>query len=176
LFQAVAMSCFLHPRLFWIPASLPWLRLGETFFDLSFPISELGGVQAGLAHNWVARLETFCRARRANAQVILSMVPQLQEVCPTSIEMAGNGPRLPIFVADDATREALITTSCQRGLGLALTYPDAVDGIPYFHQAPWHGSFPQARRLSRETVTLPIHPLLAATDLERIINLLQRYW
>jgi dTDP-4-amino-4,6-dideoxygalactose transaminase len=176
LFQAVAMSCFLHPRLFWIPANLPGVRLGETFFDLSFPISRLGGVQAGLAHNWVARLKNFCRVRQTNAQALLTAVPQLKAISPMLPGLAGYGSRLPIFVADDFAREALITEGWEKGLGIALTYPDAVDGIPYFRQALWHGTFPQARRLCRETVTLPIHPLMAATDLERIINLLHRFW
>jgi len=173
--EALAMASFLHPRRFWFPALLPWLKLGETLFDLDFPLHSLGGVQAGLSFQWVERLERFCQTRRVHAQYLLNQVPKLRKVCPLAFEEAGNGPRLPCFVADDQARNALLRDAARQGLGMALTFPDAVDGIPYFKDAPWRGTLPEARRLARETVTLPIHPFVSQEDLQRIVNLLQTY-
>lgn len=176
LLQAAVIAAFLHPRFYWLPAGLPWLKLGETVFDPTFPIYALSGIQAGLAHNWQHKLATFRRLRRAHAEVLLTELARLHVASPLPREAAGNGPRLPIFLEDESTRQALLDASRRRGLGLARTYPDAVDGIPYFHDAPWHGAFPQAHQLSRRTLTLPIHPLIAARDLQRLITLLREFF
>jgi dTDP-4-amino-4,6-dideoxygalactose transaminase len=173
--EALAMACLLPPRRFWLPARLPWLKLGETPFDLAFPIRSLGGVQAALSRHWPDRLAEFCQIRRVHAQYLLTQVAELRAVCPLALADAGNGPRLPCFVADAPAREALLRESARQGLGLALTFPDAVDGIPYFQAAPWRGSLPEAQRLARETITLPIHPLVSPEDLQRIVRLLEIY-
>ncbi len=173
--EALAMTCFLHPRWFWFPAVLPWLKLGETPFDNDFPIRSLGRVQGGLARQWVGRLERFCQNRRMHAQYLLSQVPKLRQVCPLAFEDGGNGPRLPFFVADAQARNAILREGAQQGLGLSLTFPDAVDGIPYFQDSPWRGSLPEAQRLARETVTLPIHPFVSQEDIQRIVTLLKTY-
>src|SRR5712692_7945737 len=33
IFQAVALMMLIHPRLFWVPRSMPFLKLGETLFE-----------------------------------------------------------------------------------------------------------------------------------------------
>jgi len=176
LLHAAFVFAFLHPHLFWIPAGLPWLRLGETIFDPTFPIYAMCGVQAGLANNWADKLKAFRQTRSAHAHVLLEELARLNVPCPLPWEAAGNGPRLPVFIEDDFIRQALMVQSARHGLGLALTYPDAVDGIPYFHDADWRGSFPQAHQLSRKTLTLPIHPLISASDLQKILILLRKFF
>ncbi len=55
--KALAMMIFTNPRLFWLPRAMPFLRLGETLFDPSFPILRMSGFQAGLGRNWRTRLQ-----------------------------------------------------------------------------------------------------------------------
>src|SRR2546426_132408 len=33
IFKAVALMLLIHPRLFWVPRSMPCLKLGETLFE-----------------------------------------------------------------------------------------------------------------------------------------------
>jgi perosamine synthetase len=176
LLKAGLLALFIHPRLYGVPAHLPGLQLGQTVFDPDFSVALMSGVQAGLAQNWVSRMANFFRARRAHALYLLEVLQGLTgAVCPVDSASAGNGPRLPIFVSDDPAKHALLEASASQGLGISLTYPDAVDGIPLFREAPWHGSFPQARKIAREIVTLPIHPLLTERDLERLSSVLLWY-
>jgi len=42
------MSIFVSPRLYWLPAGMPFLRLGETIFHNDFPIQSLSSFQAVL--------------------------------------------------------------------------------------------------------------------------------
>lgn len=170
------LALFINPRLYWVPANLPGLKLGQTIFDPSFPVALMSGVQAGLAQDWVSKMQNFFQARYANATRLLQVIQGLPGVtCPVNSVSAGNGPRLPIFIRDEAAKLALLAASSRQGLGISQTYPDAVDGIPFFREAPWHGSFPRARKIAREIVTLPIHPLLTAPDLDRLSSVLLSY-
>jgi perosamine synthetase len=176
LLKAGFLSLFIHPRLYGLPAHLPGLKLGQTVFNPDFPVALMSGVQVGLAQAWVSKLETFFQARRTNALHLLEVLKGLTKAaCPVDSTSAGNGPRLPIFISDYRARHALLEASSNQGLGISLTYPDAVDGIPFFREASWQGSFPQARKIAREIVTLPIHPLLTDHDLERLGSVLLRY-
>jgi perosamine synthetase len=159
-----------------VPAHLPGIKLGQTVFDPGFSVARMSGVQAALAQDWLSKLESFSRARRANALHLLEVLQRLsQAVSPVDSASAGNGPRLPVFIRDDRAKRALLAASSHQGLGISLTYPDAVDSIPYFRQASWQGSFPQARKIARQIVTLPIHPLLTDRDLERLDSVLLCY-
>lgn len=174
--KAGLLTLFIHPRFYGVPAHLPGLKLGQTVFDPGFPVALMSGVQAGLAQEWVSKLETFFQSRRANALHLLGVLQGLtRAVCPVDSTSAGNGPRLPIFIRDDHAKHALLVASSRQGLGISLTYPDAVDGIPFFREAHWQGSFPQARKIAREIVTLPMHPLLTDHNLERLSSVLLRY-
>jgi perosamine synthetase len=176
LLKAGLLALFIHPWVYGVPAHLPGLKLGQTIFDPGFPMALMSGVQAGLAQDWIAKLETFSRARRANAMHFLEVLQKLpRAVSPVDSTSAGNGPRLPIFISDEQAKRALLAASSHQGLGISLTYPDAVDGIPFFRGATWYGACPQARKIAREIVTLPIHPLLTDRDLERLKSVLHGY-
>jgi perosamine synthetase len=176
LLKAGLLALFIHPRLYGVPAHLPGLKLGQTVFEPGFPVALMSGVQAGLAQDWVSKLENFSRTRRSNARHLLEVLQKLPRAeSPVGSASAINGPRLPIFISDDRAKSALLAASSQQGLGISLTYPDAVDGIPFFRKAPWCGSFPQARKIAREIVTVPTHPLITDHDLERLKSALRCY-
>src|SRR6266568_2147591 len=52
LLQIALMAVFIHPRLFWIPAALPFLRLGETLYPRHIRLGRLSGMKAGLLRDW----------------------------------------------------------------------------------------------------------------------------
>ena len=53
------MMFFLHPSLYWFPAGLPFLKLGETKFYSNFSVGRLEGTRAGLLGNWDKRLARY---------------------------------------------------------------------------------------------------------------------
>jgi hypothetical protein len=54
---SMILNIFLRPEFFWIPKNLPFLKLGETFFEPEFKIQRMSFFQAGLARNWYDRLK-----------------------------------------------------------------------------------------------------------------------
>src|SRR5206468_6215563 len=57
LLRVLAMSICVRPALYWLPPSLPLLRLGETISDRDFPTRGFSGMKAGLLRRWRQRLE-----------------------------------------------------------------------------------------------------------------------
>jgi hypothetical protein len=70
ILYAVALSALIQPRVYWLPKALPFLRLGETRFDTSFPIKKLSPFQAGMAKEWQTQICSLQEARLNNVKDI----------------------------------------------------------------------------------------------------------
>jgi perosamine synthetase len=64
LARLLVLTAFIRPCLYWIPAALPWLKLGETIYPAAIPIARLSGIKAGLLRNWRRRLADSSRGGR----------------------------------------------------------------------------------------------------------------
>jgi dTDP-4-amino-4,6-dideoxygalactose transaminase len=173
--KAAALVALLHPLLFWIPRSLPFLRLGETLFEPGFPLRRLSAFQAGLARNWQRRLEAMQAIRRRNAQRWLDVLKDLGErepriaraACPAAV-------RFPLRVRDAERRAALLRESAHDGAGIAPGYPQPLNRLAELRDAVPAQDCPAAERTARELVTLPTHGYVAEGDIERVRRLLHR--
>src|SRR5216684_1912416 len=74
IFKAAALIVLLNPRVFWVPRSLPFLKLGETPFETHFPILRMSSFQAGLARNWRGRLEKLRDVRKKSVNRWISIL------------------------------------------------------------------------------------------------------
>jgi perosamine synthetase len=173
--KAVALAVFMRPRLFWMPKSLPFLRLGETLFDPRFPICKMTAFQAGLARNWRDKVEKLKDARSRNANRLIAVFE------PSRIHGSPflKGPlpgllRLPMRVSDRKRRELLLRESAASGLGIMPTYPTSIDAIPELKGEIGDGSFPVAERCAGELVTLPTHGYVTEEDVSKLGRLVSR--
>lgn len=169
LLMAIALSVFQRPTLFWIPKSMPFLRIGETIFDPDFQVRQLSGFQAGLAKGWQDRLAGFTKARRKAAD-LWDMI-QLPPAIGRFHSQNGARPdfiRYPIKVGEPALWCKLLKISQAKGLGVMLTYPRPIHRITQLKNNFVGQDFGAAERLSQELLTLPVHPLLSNCDRQRI--------
>lgn len=184
LIKALLIYLFSRPNLYWFPKLLFFLRLGDTIFDPKFPIKKMSGVQAGLARNWKIKLKLFNNQRKQRTQ---RLVNELSNNASMFL-FQQNGPmsaclRLPLFIKEAKDKERILSESEKRGLGIMFTYPDSIDGIPeianmlnpcgYQEQPnnPTNLSYPEAIRMARHVLTLPVHPLVCEQDIQKIIRL-----
>ena len=65
--RLVLMTIFIRPRLYWIPAALPFLRLGDTVFPKEIPLKRMSGTKAGLLRSWRSRLTQSNQVRSETA-------------------------------------------------------------------------------------------------------------
>ena len=165
--QTALMSFFIHPYLYWLPAGLPFLKLGQTFFYKDFSIGKLSSGKAAFLQNWQERLTEANRVRTETAAYFRHEI-LLQTSRTTCLPYL----RFPILVRDRQARDLLYSLSRKNGLGLSLMYPTAVNEIEEL-RATFQGKiFPQAKKVAETLVTLPTHHLLSENDKKVICDLL----
>jgi len=171
LVYATALWLLTRPSLFWLPKAIPFLRLGETIFDPSFPMRKLTGLQAGLARRWQRKLAAYQQGRRA-------LVAQWRAMLPSSglaITSVGSPPllRFPVMLDTAQQAQTLVENGNRQGLGIAPTYPAAIHRVPQLADQFSEQEFPAAANAARCLVTLPVHGYVRHRDRMRILSLFQ---
>lgn len=167
-----------RPAIYGLPASIPWLGLGETQYHEPTPPRRMSRASAHLLVRTAAGAEIEARARRASAArwaEDLPATPAVRRIHPHHEGVAGY-LRYPVRLArglsgfGDRREEA-------RRLGVAPTYPAMLAELPAVQErlrgriGRWSGS----RTLVRELVTLPTHSLVTEDARARILDLLSQY-
>jgi perosamine synthetase len=167
-FEFVLMSIFVHPRLYWLPTGLPFLKLGQTLFYRDFPIKRLSRRKAGLLRYWRRRLAQANQTRTEIAAYFGEQL-HLKTVPETSIPYL----RLPILVNSRRTRDRIYALSQQRGLGISCMYPSPINEIEEIKTTFDGKAYPAAKTVSEKLLTIPIHHLLSENDKKSICTLFE---
>jgi perosamine synthetase len=154
-----------RPSLYVIPASLPFLNLGETVYHPPSPVRGLSAVAIRtLATTW-QRGEHEASVRRRHAERLLAQSGSGLTPVPVPAGSGAGYLRLP-FVASPSARAAAEAAGA-RALGIMPGYPRALCDLPGFGERILNrgDEFPGARLLSRRLITLPVHSRLTERDL-----------
>jgi len=162
--RLLLMWIFIDPRLYWIPASLPFLRLGQTIFPRSIAIARLSGMRAGVLRSWRRHLTQSNTHRRRIVCRYRKSLGSGPESCTPCV-------RFPLLIDSDEQRRRLLEASEARGLGLSAAYPTPISEIPELQSIGGSRWFPAAERVARRIVTLPTHHWLSDDDTRAIVSL-----
>lgn len=157
--MALALCFLMHPRLYWIPRSLPFLNLGASVFDPDFEVTAFTSFQAGLGMRMLRRLDRITNGRKRVAakwmrnfeeQSLPRLIPGGESVWLRLPVMNGGSESIPEF-------------------GVVPVYPTSLDAIPELkpHLAR-QGTYPGAVHLAEATVTLPTHQYVSDEDVEAV--------
>jgi len=167
--EACLMKVFLNPSLYWFPAGIPFLGIGETRFLSDFPMRRLGEFKAGMLDVWKETLEEYNRCRSANGRRYISELglPKTRGIYSRDLPYL----RLPVY-ANGAEGKALL---CRRWgfLGASPMYPGPVHRIEEIRDRFAEASYPGAERVAATLVTLPTHVLVADSDRRRLCDALR---
>lgn len=72
-------------------------------------------------------------------------------------------------------RQALYEHLRERNIGPAIHYPHPIHRQPLYQSLGYDDDLPQAEAASREVLSLPIHPALSRTDLDRIVTAVNEF-
>lgn len=163
--KLIVMKIFIRPGLYWLPAALPFLRLGQTIFPREVFVKRLSGMQAGLLRRW-QRLLQQSNQRRAETAGWVSR--QLSLPLPS-------GPshpylRVPILAVTPERRDRIHALAEQRGLGVSLAYPTPVNEIPEISKMFDGQHYPSARRVAERILTIPTHQWISKKDTHAILE------
>jgi dTDP-4-amino-4,6-dideoxygalactose transaminase len=165
LVHLLVMATFIRPGLYWMPAAVPWLRLGETTFPRRIVVARLSGMKAGLLRGWQRRVQQINRVRSSTSAYFTRELGLTPPAGPEHAYL-----RLPIRVATGPQKAGLHSQSQKRGLGLSLAYPVPLNEIPELRNRFSGQHFPSARRVADTLLTLPTHHWLSARDKKAIVE------
>ena len=160
-----AMQVFLRPWLYWIPAGLPFLKLGHTVFDPSFPVEKLSRMKAYLLEGWREQLEQGNRIRRHHVQQIAGALK--------GKPFSGNSApllRIPVLCRSGSHRRDM--QEAGRSIGVGGMYPSGIHLIPGLAGGGLPEGFPGATTIAERVVTLPTHHLVVDGDEVSLAQLL----
>lgn len=173
IIKTAALSLFLHPRLYWIPASLPFLGLGETVFNPDFDAGKLSRYQVCLTGVKIDHLRDYNQIRRENSRLLVEGITGLSQFRIPGITGTDYPTylRLPLLTESRETRDRVIDALGQNGVSASPMYPSSVRRIPDIeeHLASTAEDFPGADTVAEKLVTLPTHPYLKKSDIVRMV-------
>ena len=159
-----------RPRLYALPAALPFLRLGETVYRAPRPLRRPSRVSPPVVGATWQLAEREAETRRHNAERLLSAL-RWQPGFETIITPPRARPgylRLPVLASPTVRRSAV--EPAVRRLGVMPGYPQPLCDLEGFRQRCLNrdAPFPGSRLLAARLCTLPTHGRLRLRDLERL--------
>ena len=136
--------------------------------------ANLSDVAARVGLGQLARLEEFNARRREIAARYYSLWSDNPPVRLPQRGDAGHSwhifaPLLPLGSLK-ITRPQFIEAMAQRGIGVGIHYP-AIHLFTAYRALGWReGQFPNAEKIGRETVTLPLFPAMELSDVDRVVE------
>ena len=168
----------LRPRLYWLPAALPFLKLGETVYDENFTITGLSHIQIAAGSVLFHKLKEFNRKREENARLIAESIADdgryiipgyTTEHCPAYL-------RLPVLAENRAERDRVMKLLKKNNISTSTMYPDIIRNISIIESrlASDDRAFPGARQVVERLFTLPTHPYVRKRDIVKIRECLSK--
>jgi dTDP-4-amino-4,6-dideoxygalactose transaminase len=176
--KAGLYNLFRSPSLYWIPATLPFMRLGETRFE---PLASIDPMDQPAMKRLPAAVNAYRRTRCESQYLTAQMVSgfarealiDLPRVCCDN-----DVPRLlryPLLVTSSNTRNLLLHGLSTAGLGASSMYATTLPRISGLEQIlADQGPFPNAEEFSRALITLPTHAGVKSADIHAMEHILEK--
>ncbi len=165
----LAQWMFGRPGLYGIPASMPFLGLGDTIYRPPGPIGELSAVAAGVLTETLSLVPAEVAIRRANARRLQGQVVARAQVVPPAGWLSG-WLRFPVLRSSDAAGELpreLLAEGVTRGYPSVLADLEPVRARARKEPVELRG----ARSLVERLVTLPTYLSVPNRPLQRLDSL-----
>ena len=176
LLAVVATRVLLHPLLYWLPAGLPFLGLGETKYDETFPIYRMSNLGAGLLFSWKSRLDRANRSRFHNSRLFLERLPASVHMHVVSKSRESAPLRLPLLMPSAQAKATMCRMAHEQGLGVSALYPATIAKIPELTSMFQSKEYPGAEAVVSRLVTIPVHQYVTEQDVDRIVKAIDRSW
>jgi perosamine synthetase len=136
----------------------------------------LSDVHAAIGLAQLRKLDGFNASRRRNAEVLSQGLSGLASIT-TPTERPGYAHVYHQYtVRVHEGRNELQRTLMEAGVESRIYYPLAIHQQPLYQELGYDGMrAPVAERLTREVLSIPVHPAVTELDLERIVHAVRRH-
>lgn len=164
-------NTLIRPGIYWLPASLPFVSLGETHYK---PLLAIDGLDAAGRAQVMSAISSY----RENTQA--SLLAGYGRFLPSDWNLAAQCGlpegerllRLPLLLPDGGTKRDLLERMSAAGLGASPLYPTILGEIPgVLEDVKIAGDCPNAASFASRLMTLPVHSDVTTEDLEQMAAL-----
>ncbi len=130
--------------------------------------SRLDELQAAILRAKLPHLNAWSERRRAIARQYTAAFSQVKGL-DTPAEVPDRYHVYHLYAVQSATRDALASFLAERGIGTKVHYPHALHELEAYPE--WHalaGQFPNAERLARTVLSLPMYPEMTDEDVDAV--------
>ena len=130
--------------------------------------SRLDELQAAILRAKLPHLNAWSERRRAIARSYTETLNHV-EALATPSDIADRYHVYHLYAVQSATRDALASFLAERGIGTKVHYPHALHQLEAYPE--WHslaGQFPNAERLARTVLSLPMFPEMTDEDIDAV--------
>jgi hypothetical protein len=153
------MKAFMNPYLYWIPDGLPFLKIGETHFDSSFPMSKMSRVKYGVLHDWKQKIDSLNRTRMDMSEEYKNKLNLNRGIAIYSRVIPYL--RFPVYLKND--EEKIRICNEYRHAGISSMYPGSIDTIDEIAGDVRNYFCPASAVIAKRLVTLPTHGFVGRT-------------
>jgi len=156
-----------RPQLYGIPASLPFLGLGETHYRPVQPASAIDPFALGVLSRTVMLVDEESESRRFRADILRrALVRSATRGIEPPPDSNPGYLRFPVLVP----KRLRAAASSAQALGVMRGYPTSLASLPGFSERCVNGltQMPGAEELAESLFTLPTHSAVSPLDLRRI--------
>jgi dTDP-4-amino-4,6-dideoxygalactose transaminase len=176
-------SLFLSPKLYWLPARIPFLGLGKTVFNPDFEMCFLSPIQKSAGYVLFKNIEHFNARRIQNTMLIAEKlarsgsqdrniryeIPGFSQTDPPAYL------RLPLLCPNSQVRDKAIARLRSSGISASTMYPSTIRRIRGIekHLVSTDDDFEGARTIVDRMLVVPTHPMLKSHDIETMVSCLK---
>jgi dTDP-4-amino-4,6-dideoxygalactose transaminase len=131
-------------------------------------------INAAIGLSQLARAGEFIAARRASCRLYNERLAGIAEVCRPATDFTDVAPFIYTVRVAAERREALIEHLKLRGIAIGIHFLPAQDFS--FLKDCRRGDLSVTERVTREILTLPLHPLMAPALVERVAAAIREFF
>jgi dTDP-4-amino-4,6-dideoxygalactose transaminase len=173
----MALTLFLHPERYAVPSRLPFLNLGANVFDPDFRIARLPNVNAEVGRRAFLSLDRYNEIRIGNARLLSDNLCDNESLRIPNSDVAGQPVylRFPIVFPKKEVHRRVFWILNRRRLGASRSYVTPLSEIPSFRRyLSADEDYPGAKFIADRILTLPTHPYVTESDIQKIVSRINR--
>lgn len=164
-----------HPSLYWLPSSLPFLKLGEVICNYNFSSKKINFIDKFIMLlQWSNRKKNINLYQRNAKKWSLALFKsgldsfkeqRLEKIQPAVI-------RYPILCRDSLQRDTILKKLKQFGLGATSSYERTIDSFNELNEGCLDSETLNSSLLADRLITLPVHKYLSDHDINLTIQII----
>jgi perosamine synthetase len=141
------------------------------YFDLGYNYRMMD-IQAAIALEQLKRMENFNKKRIRNAELLTKGLSKFKWLKTPKVRPGFKHVFHQYTIKVDASiRDKLAAYLKENGVGCAVFYPKPLHLHPFFLNMGYkQGNFPVAERVSKQVLSLPVHPFVSDEDIKKIVE------